>query len=104
MRAVYVSVAALAVTLAVTSAMHAQATPAQGAAMQEADRKVAGGGIMAPGWKGTADAGGKVEDAKFVLAAGRSRSPRARQFRTGTRRTSPRVTTRSRPRSTNRTT
>jgi hypothetical protein len=48
--------------------MHAQATPAQAPAMQETDRKVAGGGIMAPGWKGTADGAGKVEDAKFVMA------------------------------------
>jgi hypothetical protein len=69
MRAVYVSVAAVAVTLAVTSAMYAQATPAQ--APQDADRKVAGGGIQAPGWQGKADGAGKVEDAKLVLAAGK---------------------------------
>ena len=66
MRAVYVSVAAVAVTLAVTSAMYAQA-----AAGQDADRKVAGGGIQAPGWQGKADGAGKVEDAKFVFAGGR---------------------------------
>ena len=69
MRAVYVSVAALAVTLSVTSAMQAQQAAA--AAPQDADRKVVGGGITAPGWKGTADGAGKVEDAKFVLAAGK---------------------------------
>ena len=69
MRAVYVSVAAVAVTLAVTSAMYAQATPAQ--APQDADRKVAGGGIQAPGWQGKADGAGKVEDAKMVLAGGK---------------------------------
>ena len=71
MRAVYVSVAALAVTLAVTSAMQAQATPAQAPMPQDADRKVVGGGITAPGWMGQADGAGKVEDAKFVLAAGK---------------------------------
>jgi hypothetical protein len=62
---VYVSVTALAVTLAVTSAIQAQATP------QDADRKVVGGGITAPGWMGKADGAGKVEDAKFVLAQGK---------------------------------
>ncbi len=67
MRAVYVSVAALAVTLVVGSAVQAQ----QAAAAQDADRKVAGGGIMAPGWAGKADGAGKVEDAKLVLAAGK---------------------------------
>jgi len=71
MRAVYVSVSALAVTLAVTSAMYAQATPAQAPMPQDADRKVVGGGITAPGWKGTADGAGKVEDAKLVFAAGK---------------------------------
>lgn len=69
MRAVYVSVAALAVTLSVTSAM--QANQAAAAAPQDADRKVAGGGITAPGWVGKADGAGKVEDAKLVLAAGK---------------------------------
>lgn len=69
MRAVYVSVAALAVTLSVTSAM--QARQAAAAAPQDADRKVAGGGITAPGWVGKADGAGKVEDAKLVLAAGK---------------------------------
>ena len=70
MRAVYVSVAALAVTLAVTSGMQAQATPAQ-APKPDVDRKVAGGGITAPGWKGKADGAGKVEDAKLVFADGK---------------------------------
>jgi hypothetical protein len=69
MRAVYGLVSAVAVTLAVTSAMYAQATPAQNP--QDADRKVAGGGIQAPGWKGVADGAGKVEDAKFVFAGGK---------------------------------
>jgi hypothetical protein len=64
MRAVYLSVAAVAVTVAVTSAMH-QAAP------QDPDRKVAGGGIQAAGWVGQADGGGKVEDAKLVLAGGK---------------------------------
>lgn len=72
MRAVYLSVAALAVTLAATGAMQAQQAPA----MQDADRKVAGGGIMAPGWTGNIDAGaakagGKITDSKFVLADGK---------------------------------
>ncbi|MEO6223738.1 MAG: hypothetical protein ABIP90_10835 [Vicinamibacterales bacterium] len=71
MRAVYVSVAALAVTLAVTSAIQAQATPAQAPAMQDADRKVVGGGITAPGWQGRADGAGKVEEAKLTFAAGK---------------------------------
>ena len=66
MRAAYLSVATLAVTLAVGSAMKAQQ-----AAAQDPDRKVAGGGIQAPGWKGTADGAGKVEDAKLVFADGK---------------------------------
>jgi hypothetical protein len=49
--------------------MYAQATPAQ--APQDADRKVAGGGIQAAGWQGKADGAGKVEDAKMVLAGGK---------------------------------
>ena len=65
MRAVYGSIAALAVTLAVTSGLQAQAAATQ--AKPDVDRKVAGGGITAPGWKGTADGAGKVEDAKFVM-------------------------------------
>ena len=72
MRAVYVSVAALAVTLAVTSGMQAQQAAA---AAQDADRKVVGGGIMAAGWAGKADGAGKVEDAKLVLAAGKFTIP-----------------------------
>jgi hypothetical protein len=71
MRALYVSVAALAVTLSVTSAMQAQQAAAMQQAAPDADRKVVGGGIMAAGWKGTADGAGKVEDAKLVLAAGK---------------------------------
>jgi len=67
MRAVYVSVAALAVTLAVTSGMQARAT----AQKPDPDRKVAGGGITAPGWMGTADGTGKVEEAKLVFADGK---------------------------------
>lgn len=67
MRAVYVSLAAVAVALAVTSGVQAR----QGMAGQDADRKVAGGGIMAPGWSGKADGAGKVEDAKFSLADGK---------------------------------
>lgn len=67
MRSVYVSVVVVVGTLSLTSAIQAR----QAAAAQDADRKVAGGGIMAPGWKGTADGAGKVEDAKLVLAAGR---------------------------------
>ena len=67
MRAVYVSVTALAVALAVTSAVQAR----QGMADQDADRKVVGGGIMADGWMGKADGAGKVEDAKFALDGGK---------------------------------
>jgi hypothetical protein len=33
---------------------------------QDASRSVAGGGISVPGWMGAADAGGSVNDAKFV--------------------------------------
>ena len=67
MRAVYVSVTALAVALTVTSAVQAR----QAMAGQDVDRKVVGGGIMAAGWSGKADGAGKVEDAKFVLADGK---------------------------------
>jgi hypothetical protein len=51
--------------------MQAQATPAQAPTPQDADRKVVGGGITAPGWKGKADGAGKVEEAKLVFAGGK---------------------------------
>ena len=62
----------LAAALAVTVSLNAN----QAAQNPDADRKLAGGGIMAPGWKGQIDAGaakagGKIEDSKFALAAGK---------------------------------
>jgi hypothetical protein len=66
MRAVYVSVAALVVSLSAGSAMQANQ-----AMTQDADRKVAGGGIMAAGWMGKADGTGNVTDAKFEMAGGK---------------------------------
>jgi hypothetical protein len=58
--------------------LHAQETTGRPAPkpapmnMQDTSRKVAGGGITAPGWKGKVDAseaakGGKIEDSKVVL-------------------------------------
>src|SRR5258708_8113219 len=49
-----------------------QTTPPKPAPMQETSRKVPGGGITAPGWKGKVDAneaakGAKIEDSKVVL-------------------------------------
>src|SRR5260370_29534304 len=49
-----------------------QTTPPRPAGMQETSRKVPGGGITAPGWKGKVDAneaakGAKIEDSKVVL-------------------------------------
>jgi hypothetical protein len=66
---------ALAAALVATVSLSAQqATPPAQAG--DADRKVAGGGIMAPGWAGNIDtsaakAGGKIEDSKFVLEGGK---------------------------------
>jgi len=68
MRAVYVSVTVLAAALMVTSAVQARQGQAMG---QDENRKVAGGGIMAPGWMGKADGDGKVEDAKLELSGGK---------------------------------
>jgi len=66
MRAVFVSVTVLAAALTINGAVRAQ--QAMG---QDENRKVAGGGIMAPGWMGKADGTGKIEDAKFALSGGK---------------------------------
>lgn len=68
MRKLYVLAAALAVTASLSAAQQAQ--------NPDGDRKVAGGGINAPGWTGNIDAGaakagGKIEDSKFELAGGK---------------------------------
>jgi hypothetical protein len=71
MRRVYATTFALVTALSVVSMQAAQ--QAAGAAPQDPSRKVAGGGITAPGWKGKVDAneaskGGKITDSKFVQA------------------------------------
>jgi hypothetical protein len=48
---------------AIAVALAMLATPVIGAQGQETTRTVAGGGIPAKGWQGTADGAGKVEDA-----------------------------------------
>jgi hypothetical protein len=76
----FVSATALALAGALSIAqLHAQQTTTPPAApkpapmnMQDTSRKVAGGGITAPGWKGKVDAneaakGAKIEDSKVVL-------------------------------------
>jgi hypothetical protein len=66
----FVSASVLAVAVACVGHVHAQqAAPA--AAPQDASRKVAGGGITAPGWKGKVDAGeaakgATINDSKFA--------------------------------------
>ena len=65
MRLVYGLTFALAAALVVPSAIGAQQP-------QDANRKVAGGGIMIPGWQGQIDesrenTGSKLEDAKLVM-------------------------------------
>lgn len=58
MRFVYAGAFAVGVALLVPSAF--------GVSAQEANRTVAGGGITAPGWQGTADRGRPVSDAKLT--------------------------------------
>ena len=72
MRFVRASAVAIAVAL-LTSAVHgAPQAAGQAASSQDADRKVAGGGITVPGWKGKVDVGGgnkqglTINDAKFA--------------------------------------
>ena len=82
MRFVSATTLALAGALCVAQ-LHAQQPPpppqapggraGAGMAMQDTSRKVAGGGIKAPGWQGKVDAaeaskGAKLEDSKVVLA------------------------------------
>ena len=64
MRLVYASALAVALAMVVS--------PVIGAQDQEANRKVAGGGISAPGWKGKIDAGAEkagqsISDAKLAM-------------------------------------
>ena len=69
MRRVYATTFALVTALSVVSMQAAQQAGA--AAPQDASRKVAGGGITAPGWKGKVDAneaskGATINDSKFA--------------------------------------
>lgn len=58
MRIAYASTVVLAMALLLPSV--------NGAPYQDADKKVAGGGISVPGWQGKADKGESVNDSKFV--------------------------------------
>ena len=62
-----------ATALALAGALFVALVHAAPQAMQDPSRKVAGGGITAPGWQGKVDAGeaakgGKIEDSKVVMA------------------------------------
>jgi hypothetical protein len=70
MRVFHGSIVAIGLALALSPMLGAQA-----AQDQEKDKAVAGGGITAPGWKGTVDAasvaqGMKITDSKFAPEAG----------------------------------
>jgi hypothetical protein len=74
MRLVHVSAAVMVVALSTAGVSGQQPAPAQPAAgqaaSQDADRKVAGGGVLVKGWQGKADSGNRqgltVNDSKFA--------------------------------------
>lgn len=73
MRLAHAFAAALVVTLVIPAVHGQQPAPAAPAAAQDADRKVAGGGITVKGWQGKVDAnkqGMTVNDSKFAPEGG----------------------------------
>jgi hypothetical protein len=72
MRLVHASATAVTLAIALSTLVGAQGAQT---AQDEKDRAIAGGGITAPGWKGTVDAaavtaGMKITDGKFAAEAG----------------------------------